>query len=239
MPREGLTEVKGPVQRLVAPIFHSLLLSILVVIPASLANWICIVFHIKLPLALPRALIFAMLIQSLIFMFMWTGIAIRGHNLQDLLGRNWQNLSEIKTDIMLAPLLAGLQISIALLVGLLGPFKSFQGDTGPKTVSEFFLALFAAVTAGFTEEFIFRGYFQRQITALLRSEEWGLISQATLFAIAHGFNQTLPGILDKFLAGCLLGWFAMRRNSLLPGLVAHCGVNSVATLLLFLLPQTS
>jgi uncharacterized protein len=124
-------------------------------------------------------------------------------------------------------------------VGLLGPFNSPQGDTEPKTISEFLLTLFSVLTAGFTEEFIFRGYFQRQATILLRSEEWGLLSQAILFALAHGFKQTLPGILDKFVAGCLFGWFAMRRKSLLPGLIAHCGVNSLATLLLFWLPTIS
>lgn len=74
---------------------------------------------------------------------------------------------------MLAPLLASLQISIALLVGLLGPFNSFQGDTEPKTINELLLTLFLRASAGFAEEFIFRGYFQRQMTTLFRSEKWG------------------------------------------------------------------
>jgi len=132
-----------------------------------------------------------------------------------------------------------LWLSVALLVGLLGPFKAYQVDPWPRTIGEFLLTLFSVMTAGFTEEFIFRGYFQQQLAILLRSEQWGLISQAILFALAHGFGQTLPGILGKFIAGCLFGWFATRRKNLLPGLIAHCGVNSLAIFLLLWFPQTN
>lgn len=239
MSGEDGIQATGSLRPLLAPILHSLILCFLVLIPARLANSICLVFRIKLPLTLSQALVFAILLQWLIFGFMWMGITTRGHKLRDLVGKSWQNLRNIKTDAKSAVLLAGLLITVALLAGLLGPFKSSQGDTGPKTINESLLALFAAVTAGFTEEFIFRGYFQRQTTIIFRSEEWGLLSQAILFALAHGSEQTLVGILDKFIAGCLFGWFAMRRKSLLPGLIAHCGVNSLATLLLFWLPKIS
>jgi hypothetical protein len=89
MSGEDGIQVKGAVRPLLAPVFHSLILCILVLIPASLANSISSVLHIILPLTLSRALIFATLIQWLIFTFMWiVGIAIRGHNLGDLLGRS-------------------------------------------------------------------------------------------------------------------------------------------------------
>jgi hypothetical protein len=55
--------------------------------------------------------------------------------------------------------------------------------------------LFVALSAGLTEELIFRGYMLHQFALLARSEKTGLLVQAVLFALAHGSGQTFAGIL--------------------------------------------
>lgn len=96
MSSEDGIQATGSLRPLLAPILHSLILCILVLSPTSLAKWSILAFHLKLPLSLARSLILTILMQWLIFAFMWTGITIRGHNLRDLLGRGLQNLPDIK-----------------------------------------------------------------------------------------------------------------------------------------------
>jgi membrane protease YdiL (CAAX protease family) len=87
---------------------------------------------------------------------------------------------------------------------------------------EILLWIGLSVSAGVCEEAIFRGYFQKQFEVLLRSKWIALISQAILFGISHGY-QGLEACLKIALFGALYGLFALWRESLLPGMIAHAG----------------
>jgi membrane protease YdiL (CAAX protease family) len=77
-----------------------------------------------------------------------------------------------------------------------------------------------SASAGFCEEAVFRGYFQRQFSALTRSRWAGLVLQALLFGISHGY-QGIGAMARIALFGLLYGGLALWRKSLRPGMVAH------------------
>lgn len=71
------------------------------------------------------------------------------------------------------------------------------------------------------EEIVFRGYLQQQFTALGRNPAAGLVIQAMLFALFHGYHQTPAAFLQHFSFGLLTGILAHWRKSLLPGMIGH------------------
>lgn len=235
---ENGTQDTKPTQRFLAPTIHTFLLSVLVIALVPMTNWLRTLVDLRHPLTLSEALFVAMLLQWTLVGLTWVGTALGGHHPREFLGENWQNARDIKGDFRFACIVVLLLVLSTFFVGLLGPFDTSNIDTASKTPVQLILSLFVALSAGLTEELIFRGYLMRQFAVLTQNEKIGLLSQAALFALAHGSGQTLTGILDKFLVGYFLGWSAIRRKSLVPGIIAHCGLNILGTLLLYLFPRT-
>ena len=77
-----------------------------------------------------------------------------------------------------------------------------------------------SLTAGFCEELIYRGYLQRQFTALTHSVAGGIVLQAIAFALSHGYQGWRFVLLIAVLAA-MLGLLANWRRSLRPGMIAH------------------
>lgn len=86
------------------------------------------------------------------------------------------------------------------------------------------------LTAGFCEEFIYRGYLQRQFQAWTRSLTLAVMLQAGLFALLH---ITLPWkfILSVTAMALLLGTLVGWRKSLVPAMLVHTIVNLLGGLL--------
>jgi membrane protease YdiL (CAAX protease family) len=100
----------------------------------------------------------------------------------------------------------------------------------PRGVSEKVGFVVLTLTAGFCEEFIYRGYLQQQFQALTGSLTLGIVLQAILFAVLH---VTLPWkfvvsvtAMALFL-GALVGW----RTTLVPAMLVHTVVNLFGGLL--------
>ena len=95
---------------------------------------------------------------------------------------------------------------------------SYWGRTSNGLEASAFLA--AALTAGFVEEFVFRGYLQRQLTALSGSVVIGSALQVLLFIQGHYF-QGLLRLIPVGVFGLLFTLLALWRKSLRPGMIAH------------------
>ena len=91
---------------------------------------------------------------------------------------------------------------------------------------------FAALTltAGFCEEFIYRGYLQRQFHAWTGSLTLAVVLQAGLFALLHislPWKFVLSVTAMALFLGALVGW----RRTLVPAMLVHTIVNLVGGLL--------
>ena len=62
-----------------------------------------------------------------------------------------------------------------------------------------------SISAGFCEEFVFRGYLQKQFFALTGSDAAAIAGQALIFGVAHGY-QGVKGMITH----CDL-WRAVRH----------------------------
>ncbi len=100
----------------------------------------------------------------------------------------------------------------------------------PSTVAERLTWVLVAVSVGFCEEVVYRGYLQTQLTAFSGRASVGVALQALLFGIAHG-EQGLAAALRMAIYGLLLGALARYRKSLLPGIACHIGIDLASGLL--------
>jgi len=82
------------------------------------------------------------------------------------------------------------------------------------------LSLASALTAGFVEEFVFRGYLQTQFQALCGSTVIASVLQISVFAFGH-FYQGWLRLVPVLLIGILLTSVALWRKNLIPGMIAH------------------
>ena len=102
---------------------------------------------------------------------------------------------------------------------VLGPFQhdsaaAFHSMVAQNIVEAIaFLAL--ALTAGFVEEFVFRGYIQRQCHALCRSTVVASLLQLIIFTQGHlyqGWIRLVPVLLLGFVLTIVARW----RRALFP-----------------------
>ena len=151
----------------------------------------------------------------------WAGIRSRAVRVRDLVGGRWDSARKVLIDIVLAIVVWILWIGIQVGVSRMVPShaKSVSALL-PQNPLEVVLWIATSLTAGFCEEVAFRGYFQKQFEGMTRSSSTGVILQAILFGISHGY-QGLRAIIMIVLFGLLYGILAFWRKSLRPGMILH------------------
>ena len=90
----------------------------------------------------------------------------------------------------------------------------------PKTAAEVGSWFLTCISAGFCEEFVFRGYVQRQLLALSGSTLISVLGQAVVFGLMHAY-QGWVAASNIFVIGVLFGALAAWRRTLRVGMVAH------------------
>jgi len=102
-------------------------------------------------------------------------------------------------------------------------FRTFQPPSvGHATTGhQYVFTLFVAVSAGVTEEVIFRGILLPQFHLLTSNIAAAGAIQSCVFALAHGGNQSPTLFLKHFCSGCLFAYAAITRKSLWPAILAH------------------
>lgn len=139
-------------------------------------------------------------------------------------------------DIGIAALAYG---AAALVNGILGFALHPTGrevilDLVPHTLPELALWLPLSASAGFCEEYIFRGYFQRQFGAFTGSLWAAVVIQAAIFGFAHGY-QGAAQMFIIFCLGLIFGIVAKLRGSLRPTMIAHFAMDFITGVLLYFL----
>jgi membrane protease YdiL (CAAX protease family) len=168
-----------------------------------------------------------------LFLYARAGLKQHGTSIVRLLSARPLTARTLVTDVMLGVLL------LAVLIGVQYGIERLTGPGDTTLVRRMLvnraelipLWLALAASAGFVEELVFRGYFQRQFGAWLASPWAGVIAQAVLFGVTHGYQGGLL-ILRICLLGLLFGAAALFRRSLIPGMVAHAATDIIGGLAL-------
>src|SRR6478609_8249317 len=184
---------------LIAPLWHTLLITALILGNSFLGSSKVGAVHGSGS----RILLYGgtFVTQLVLILLVWFGIRLRGVRMRDLIGGRWETVEAFLLDVGIALgfwivallLLFGLRVALGTIdlhnlqkstddaVRLLGPIA-------PHTYLEAGLFVLLSVCAGLFEEIIFRGYLQRQFSALGRNAVVGIVVSAAIFGLAHGYQ---------------------------------------------------
>ncbi len=154
-------------------------------------------------------------------LLVWLALRRRGLAVSNLISGYWQTTRAFLRDLGLA---IGFMVVVVPLVGVLAYILGANNNTAlenipPKTAFELGVFLVLSASAGFGEEFVFRGYLTQQFTAWTGSRAAAVMLQGIVFGLAHGFYG--KAMLAIMVQGWLLGVLAWWRRSLRPGMLAH------------------
>jgi uncharacterized protein len=218
----------APHQRaLVAPLWHTIFLVLFIFAIALLQTRQQLQLDsVRLKSRLP---LYAgqIVFELVLFAYVWLlGLKLTGTPVRDLIGGKWTSLRDVLRDIGVA-LMFWLVVAAVLVVlnKLLG-----ENDGGlqavkallPQGPAEMAAWVVLCLTAGFCEEFVFRGYLQRQLAALTGREGWAIALQALVFGVGHGY-QGMKGMIVIAIYGVMFGILAAVRRTLRPGIIQHAG----------------
>jgi CAAX protease family protein len=162
----------------------------------------------------------------------WFGVKRHGMRMADLIGGNWARPVAVLRDLAIA--VGFLLVAIGIFNGLGHLLRAVPGEALrsllPRRSTEVSLYLMVTLTAGFCEETIFRGYLQRQFTALTRATAGGIVLQGIVFGVVHAY-QGWKFVVMIVVFGWMFGLLAHWRRSLRPGMVAHFLQDGVGGLL--------
>jgi membrane protease YdiL (CAAX protease family) len=158
--------------------------------------------------------------------YVWKGLHRTGTKLNELIGGKWANIKDVLVD-------AGLALGLWTIWKLVENGWDRWLGTGhaasiqtllPQRALEILLWIGVSMSAGFCEELVFRGYFQKQFHAYTGSIWLACLLQALLFGIGHGY-QGVGACVRIAAYGALFGLLAFWRGSLRPGMIAHAATD--------------
>jgi uncharacterized protein len=224
-------EISPRPRMLIAPIWHTLLLLAFLTIPVVLG--ILAQRHASEHVAL-RTSFLAFALPTLAFqwflaLYVWLGLRLRKVPLREIIGGRWSNWRDFWRDILLAlGLVAVLAVIGILLPRVVGPDHAKSISTIlPKTPPEFAIWFVISMTAGFVEEFIFRGYLQTQFARFGLPTLLAIVAQAAMWAAGHSYEGRNAMIIIS-IYGVLLGSLAWWRKSLRPNMIGHATLDTLA-----------
>jgi uncharacterized protein len=177
--------------------------------------------------------------ELFLFCFVWlAGLKPRQVTLREIIGGRWNRLADFMIDLAVAFLFTVVVWITLLVSSLLLHFRGVQAAAPllPKTWTEAAAFVVLAVTAGFCEEFVFRGYLQRQFLAWFGTAWVAVAVQAMVFGGAHMY-QGWRGVVTITIYGALFGVLAALRKSLRPGMLQHAGQDTFSGLAVFILTK--
>ena len=158
-----------------------------------------------------------------LFVYVWkAGLRRTGTKVSQIIGGRWACAKDVFVDLGLA---AGVWAVWMLIEKgwdrLLGASHAASIQTYlPQRAIEILLWIIVSISAGICEEFVFRGYFQKQFEAYTHIKWLALILQSVLFGVSHGY-QGVQACAQIAVFGSLFGGLALWRKSLRPGMMAH------------------
>jgi hypothetical protein len=148
------------------------------------------------------------------------GMRRHGHHVSEIVAwpRSWRSaVVDVALGAIGFAVARGVAVSVARWLDGGTPNTAFLLPHG---VVESILWVLVSGAAGVAEEVVFRGYLQRQFTALLRLPILAILLQAIVFGFSHGY-QGWSSIAITGSYGLVLGVLAELRGNIRAGIVAH------------------
>jgi membrane protease YdiL (CAAX protease family) len=154
--------------------------------------------------------------------YCWAGVHRRGGKLADLSGGRWRSWKDVATDIAIAvPFWLLWEATAYGVHWLVGQSNAKSVDSLlPRTPVEILLWIGVSITAGVTEELVFRGYLQQQLRAISGSLTAAVIGQGLVFGLAHSYQGWKQVVVISAL-GVLYGLLAAWRKNLRANMITH------------------
>jgi len=166
-----------------------------------------------------------------LFLYVRMGMRRRGVAVTDLISARSFSPRTMAFDLLLGVLLLSLWLGVEYLFDRLAGTPPSPGVQRllVRNAADIPLWVLLALSAGFVEELVFRGYMQRQFAALLHNSWLAVAAQALIFGVTHGYQGALP-VVRITLFGLMFGLAALGRRSLIPGIIAHAAVDVIGGL---------
>jgi uncharacterized protein len=231
----------NPERKLIAPLWHTIVFVLFILGYAYYGRTTVSRIEGKHLQSKVSLYLFMILLELLLVAYVWfLGVKPAGGSFRALIGGEWNSFLDVLRDLGVACLFW--LVVIVMLVGL-----QFSMGKSPQTAKAAFMLapgnlpeiivwLIVSASAGFCEEFVFRGYLQKQFRAITGSDAAAVALQAVCFGIAHSY-QGVKSIVTITVYGALFGILAIYRKSLRPGMIQHAMQDSFAGLGLALLKR--
>lgn len=171
--------------------------------------------------------------ELIMLLYVWLGVHSAGRKIGDIIGGKWNKFADFGIDVAIAlgfwVVVLGALLGVRLIVGANNAGVEALKVLLPRTYAEMVMWVCLSTTAGFCEEFIFRGYLQRQFLALTGRPEAAVVFQALIFGAAHLY-QGWKGAVTITVYGALFGALAAWRKSLRPGMMQHAAQDTFSGL---------
>jgi membrane protease YdiL (CAAX protease family) len=214
-----ITQAQPTGPKLIAPLWHT---AIMLLALAGLAAWSALQHGLLTGESRVASYVVTIACEWLLFGLAAWGIRISGVSLSSVAGERWSTPKLFRRDLGIGVLfLFGSNVALAALSAVLHPGPNANiARLLPHNGIERTLWIFVSVSAGICEEFVTRGYLQKQLGGILKNPTAGLIAQGIIFGAAHAY-QGLKMMIVIAVLGCMLGWLAQWRQSLKPGMLSH------------------
>ena len=227
-----------PPHKLIAPVWHTVIVLLFAIWPLvsgfivqhqKTTNNQIFASHSKVMLSF---YVPVLIFEWLLVLIIWAGIRRRGVTLNMLIGGRWSRAKDFFVDFGLGLALWIVLLVVGALLGkTLGPGHS-KGSSIilPQNALEMLVWLAVSATAGFVEEFAYRGYLQTQFVWMGLPLSGAVVAQALIFSLGHlyeGWNAVINITAFALIFGFLAAW----RRSLRPGILGHVVYDALAPLL--------
>jgi len=235
-------------QGLIAPVWHTVIIVAVILLNSYASRPTPTPFSVS---GRERLLTYGVtfVIQTVLILFIWFGIARKGVRLRELIGGRWAKPEDVLIDVGIAVgfwiVSSTLRIVIAIALHLIDihnlqeqmtRMKQANAPVAPQSGVELALFLVLVIFAGVFEEIIFRGYLQRQLGALARNIWAGVVLSAIIFGAGHGYQGARFMVLIG-IWGAMFGVLAVLRKNLRPGMIAHTGQDAFSGIALFVMTR--
>jgi uncharacterized protein len=163
--------------------------------------------------------------EWLLFLLVWWGLRMKRVALAEIMGfrrglRAWGEDFGAAGVFWIFSLLVLACIGVFAQLLHLGTPQKALAALAPRTAVEMLLWIALSCSAGFVEEFAFRGYLLRQFASPAYALWLGVLCSSLIFGIAHAYEGS-AGMIAIGAYGALFCGLAILRRTLRPGMIAH------------------